>query len=392
MSEGEKGVRKDEKDEAEAPASTVKQQHAGDTVRASWPFSMHQIRTNISHCSPEGRDALVAAFLWCTDAAHPVSKPEFARRVGFNDITVWKIYAGKYIDPGSGRQYDVPPKLVEQIRHFLDLERERFLGGKAEFVRTPTAKRIWHGCDIARESRTPVFIWGPSQIGKTTALEHYAHANNHGRTVYCRIKAASGLGGMVRRIAEHVGVSPKSNTANLTDYIKGALTEDMVLILDEVHLLMYTYRRASFFACMEVIREMYDEAHCGLVLCGTRLLQDSMKDREMEQLLKRGVHRISLPPAPTKADVSSILAASGLEFPDRAMETPVQIGRQSITEKPYDIVRQLAKHDGLKAITERVRYAKKMAARAGAPLAWTHFVEAHLTIAGESIDRDGWDQ
>lgn len=370
-----------------AKGATVSEQHAGDTVRASWPFSLHQIRINIAHCAPEGREALVSAFLWCTDPKHPIRRDEFSRRVGYSDNTIYRIFSGRYVHAETKRQLDVPDDLVKAIHNFLDLERERFLGGKTEFVKTPTAIRIWHGCNIARESRSPVFIWGVPQIGKTTALERYAQDNNHGRTVYVRMKAASGLGGMVRRIAENVGVSPKSNTANLTDYIKGALTQDMVLILDEVHLLAYTYRKASFFGCMEVIREIFDETHCGLVLCGTQLLQDELTARELEQLLKRGVHRIALPAAPTRGDVSAILEAAGLEFPDRGSKVTVK----GATEEPYQVIRQLAKKEGLKAITERLRYGRKLASKGKATLEWKHVIEAHLTIAAESNPADGWE-
>jgi hypothetical protein len=41
-------------------------------VRASWNFSLDKLRTNIAHCSPEGKEALVSAFLWCIDSRHPV--------------------------------------------------------------------------------------------------------------------------------------------------------------------------------------------------------------------------------------------------------------------------------------------------------------------------------
>jgi DNA transposition AAA+ family ATPase len=372
--------------EASAAEAQVAEKNAGDTVRASWPFSLHQIRINIAHCAPEGREALVSAFLWCTDPRHSIRRDEFSRRVGYSENTIYRILSGKYIHSETKRQLDVPDDLVKAIHNFLDLERERFLGGKTEFVKTPTAARIWHGCNIARESRSPVFIWGVPQIGKTTALERYAQDNNHGRTVYVRMKAASGLGGMVRRIAENVGVSPKSNTANLTDYIKGALTQDMVLILDEVHLLAYTYRKASFFGCMEVIREIFDETHCGLVLCGTQLLQDELTARELEQLLKRGVHRIALPAAPTRGDVSAILEAAGLEFPDRGSKVTVK----GATEEPYQVIRQLAKKEGLKAITERLRYGRKLAARRKETLSWEHFVEAHLTIAAQATADTSW--
>ena len=223
-------------------------------------------------------------------------------------------------------------------------------------------------------------------MGKTWALEAYTQDNNHGRTVYCRMKAASGLGGMVRRLAQRLGVSPNANTADLVDRIKNALTPDMLVILDEMHLLMYTYRKASFFACLEVIREIYDESDCGMVLCGTRLLEERVNERELEQLLRRGVHRFSLPDAPTRGDVAAILDKTGLELPKRDLDVHVQ----GLSEKPYDLLRQLSRSNGLKAITERIRYARKIAAKREERINWGHFITAHLTIAKQSETADDW--
>jgi DNA transposition AAA+ family ATPase len=271
------------------------------------------------------------------------------------------------------------------------LERERFAGGRNEFVNTPTMKRIGTFCDLIRESQSPGFITGPSHCGKTTGLERYAQDNNHGRTVYIRMKAASGLGGMVRRIAEKVGVSSNANTADLIDRIKRACTPDMVLIMDEVHLLANTYRKASFFACIEVIREIHDEVGCGMVLCGTTLLLDKLQEgshKEMEQILRRGVHRMNLPPVVAKYDIAPILEHWGLEFPKASLEIEIQ----GITEKPFEILRQLAAKQGLKAICERLRYARKLAARAGKRVTWGHFVEAHLTIAKQADVKSDWSE
>lgn len=367
----------------------VPEAFSGDNVRASWPFSLHTIRTNMAHCSPDRREMMISAFLWCTDPKHPIRREEFADRVGYGANTIYKIYTGKYIHPASSRQMDVPVDMAENVRKFLDIERERFLGGANEFVVTPTARKVWMACDLARESRTPVFISSYSHIGKTWALEKYTQENNHGRTVYCRMKAASGLGGMVRRLATSVGVSPKSNTEELTDRIKHALTKDMLLICDEVHLLSYTYRKESFFACMEVLREIYDEVECGVVLSGTNLLLERMDEgrhREMEQLLRRGVHRFKLPPMPTKSDITAILKHWGLEFPDRGMEVQVQ----KVRERPYETLRALAKKNGLKAITERLRYGRKIAARRKETFTLEHFVEANLTIATEDEGEEEW--
>jgi len=67
---------------------------------------------------------------------------------------------------------------------------------------------------------------------------------------------------------------------------------------------------------MEVIREIYDETGCGLVLCGTKLLFKRIEDNraELEQLLRRGVHKTVLADGPTKGDVEAILKVVGLEM------------------------------------------------------------------------------
>lgn len=378
---------------------TSPQPNAGDQVRASWPFSLHDVRTNIAQYSQAAQDALVSAFLWCIDSRHPMPKPEFARRIGYSDNLVYKLYTGKYMHPGTGEKMDVPSKLVKAISEFLELEKERFQGGQTQFVLTPTARKFITGCDLARESQSPVFITGPSHIGKTWAAEYYTASNNHGRTAYARMQAASGLGGMVRRIATCVGVSDNANTAALVDRIKRALSPNMVLILDEVHLLTYTYRRESFFACLEVLREIYDEVQCGIVFSHTDLLLAKMREArngELDQLFRRGVHRITLPSMPTKEDLTLIFTHHGLEFPAKELEVTVYAhdGRGKkigISDHPYEVVRQLARQSGLKSITERLRYGQKLANKAQTKLAWDHFIDAHVRIAKQAQPTPEWE-
>jgi len=378
---------------------------SGDNVRASWPISLDTLRQNNQHLSSEGLDALVSAFLWCIDPKHPVRLEDFARRMGYEAGTIRRMLRGRYMGAGS-ELLDVPKRLVDEIRKFLDLEKERTIGGKNEFVETPTALKIWRACDLARESQSPVFVTGPSHIGKTWALERYRAKNNHGRTIYCRMDAASGLGGMVRKLARAMGISDNGNTANLKSYIKHALTKDMLVIIDEVHLLQYTYRVNSFFACVEVLREIYDEAQCGFVFCGTQLFLEKLQagtHGEMEQFMRRGVHRCKLPMQPTTKDVEAILRHWSVDFPVKEKRVAFETRDGSIIyDVPYDIMRLLARSHGLKAITERLRYARKLAegeerrggggkgARVNATLA--HFCKAHALIDSENIDDEsgGW--
>lgn len=356
------------------------------TIRATWQFSQDDIRQNCAQYPDDARDALISLFLWCIDPRHPMPKPDAARQVGASDNLLYKLYTGKYRD-ADGRQLFPAADLISNIRAFLAVQRERFEAGETSFVETPTAHRVSTACELARESQSIVFVWGVSHIGKTWALEHHAAANNHGRTIYCRLEAASGLGGMVRRIATDCGVSDNNNTANLIHRIKNALTPQTLLILDECHLLAYTYRKGSFHNCMEVIREIHDNTKCGLVLCFTILDHvRAASQKELQQLWRRGVHKVPLPTMPTKADLAAILRHNGLDFPAASLE--VTVGK--ITDRPYDVLRQLAKVEGLKAITERLRYGRKLANKSGSKLDWSHFLDAHLRIARQAQQEEDW--
>jgi len=370
------------------PAEQQLAHNTGNNVRASWNFSLHDVRANMHHCSVDRKKLLIDSFLWSIDPRHPVTLSEFAAAVGYDKTTVARIYQGKYTGP-DGKRLDVPEKMAKGAREFLARQKKRFQG-REEFVLTPTAQRIWTVLDLARESKTVSYIIGPSHIGKTWALENYAVNNNHGGTPYIRMKAASGLGGMVKRIASQVGVSDKGNTAQLIDYIKRAISPEMLLIFDELHLLMYTYRIGSFFACLEVIREIHDETGAGIALCGTQLLMEKIKGgqhTEMEQLVRRGVHKLILPSMPTKGDLEKILHRNGLDFPTKRAEVVVQ----GFTEKPYDLLKQLARVEGLLAITERIRYAHKLADKREEEISWDHFVSADLLIKSNAQPEASWE-
>jgi hypothetical protein len=111
------------------------------------------------------------------------------------------------------------------------------------------------------------------------------------------------------------------------------------------------------------------------------------KHTEMEQLLRRGVHKLQLPAMPTKADLEKILERHELDFPDRKLEVTVK----GFKEKPYDLLKQLAKVEGLLSITERIRYAHKLAEKRGEDISWDHFVAADLLIKSNSQPDHGWE-
>jgi len=358
----------------------------GATARASWRVSSDKLHGYLRHCAPEKKELVHLAFMWCIDRG--IYLDDFANQVGYDRKTIDKIITGAYRDPRTGELYDIPDKLADAIRRFRKDQMAAAQLGDIDFVVTPTVTRIWTGVDLARESHTPVFIYGASHLGKTWALEHYAVANNHGSTPMVRIPASSGLGGMVRAIAKEVGVSPNGSVTDLIERVKHALAKNQVLILDEVHQLIYTYRKESFFACLEVIRSIYDHAKCGMVVCTTNVFRARIEQERkaaLEQLFRRGVHRVQLGDIVMAKDARMILEHHGLDWPDKRLEYEFDLGQgKKISEKPWEILRQLGREEGLKAITERIRYARKFAAKERVKLNLRHFTQAHLTIAANA--------
>lgn len=291
---------------------------------------------------------------------------------------------------------DASPKLIAALKAFRKIEIQREKLGRASFVLTPTAKKVFYACDLARESQTPVFVFGASQVGKTEACKQYCIENNHGRTVLVELEAVNGLRGLLQAVAEKLGISPNANTPQLIDRIKKAVTSDMVIILDEVHLLANVYRKGSFFACMETVRRIFcDHAKCGLVLTFTGLgykKAEDEKKRELEQIFRRGVHRINLGDRPTVKDVEAVTRAWGLDMPTAATETVIKLDRGAeIREKPVEMLGLLSRESGLKAIVERLRYGSKIAAGKGADLTWDDVVMANALINKNAAAPDhGW--
>ena len=60
-------------------------------------------------------------------------------------------------------------------------------------------------------------------------------------------------------------------------------------------------------------------------------------------------------------------------------------------EKPYDALRQLARNEGFKAITERLRYGQKFANKERVQINWEHVMRAHVTISLNATQpEDDW--
>jgi hypothetical protein len=295
----------------------------------------------------------------------------------------------------TGVRLDLSEETAQAMRGWLKAQKAAFGHslGEDEFVETPTAKRVAYACAIARESRTPVFLFGPSQVGKSWGLIYDAEEHDDGRTVYVRCSSISGLHGLMSVIGSRIGVSRSGDKNAMKQSMLAAFQPDMVLILDEFHELLYSYRSESFFSCAEFVRELYDRVGLGMVLSLTNLGRDKIMESrksDLEQIFRRGVHRIQVGTKgglPLKEDIEMILRRHGLDFPPRTL-----VCRVGDTEwRPRDVLHQLAKDEGLKAICERLRYAHRFAQQQGRDcVTWDDVMSVHAVINVNAAAAEDW--
>ena len=272
-----------------------------------------------------------------------------------SQAAVSQLFSGKYAAE------DWTP-MMDRIRALKEVEDEEMKKVDLGFVMTFTAKTIFSVCESAMTDGMPAFIFGASQIGKTTALEEFQRTHNHGRTKYLRLGSRWTKTRLVRELARACKArSLRGKKAwELEETIYGSLNRYNLLIIDEFHLAMETVNEATSREIVEFIREVYDRTHCGLVLSSTKVgIQDLEEGRNamlFDQLRRRGVVKVVLPDVPPLKDINAIAKSFALELP-----------KGDILVK----VKQLLKTRGLGVF---VKYLQKAHSLAGSEaLTWDRF-------------------
>ncbi len=341
-----------------------------------WGYSNEALRAAITHCSQENQRALQWAYAYSLDQNHTVS--QFAESAGISSNTLAKILNGSYVNPRTpAERYDLPESMAQAIQSY-QAKVAASMPTQVDYVSTDTCRKIFYNCNLARESRSPVFLTGASHIGKTTALEKYRDANPQ-NTYLVTVTAGMGAKGVAVAIAEECGVSSSGSLATITRRLRKAITREKLLILDDFHVLTLSASPRGFLAAMEFLRAIYDADNCGMLFSTTefdytRIITSNVET--LHQLLRRGIHRPHLGKMPLKADVKAILAAHGLKWPSKSMT--LHVGKN--TYQPAALIQELAQTAGLKVITERLRYALRFAATDAAPVTWQHFCTAEYKV------------
>lgn len=302
------------------------------------------------------------AYAW----EHDIPLPELARLVRYDESTLSRVFNGKY----EGNIDNV----VAEVRGFRKLQEERNKGRKLSFIETSLTRRIWRVCAATLEFQRISFIYGDSQIGKTTALVHYRDTHNHGSTIYVRMPTGGAMTYFLSELAEALRISTKLKERDLWRRIIHSFDDRMLLIVDECHQALLTSRRIN---PIEFIRELHDTTGCGVVLAGTNVFRDELNAGHLAPLMKQTTRRrllaVQLPNVPPDKDLNTFAEAYGL---------PPATGEHLKLQTDF------VKQDGLGMWLCLFRNAAKLAANRKTRLTWKHVGEAHAAAAAIAIGQD----
>lgn len=290
----------------------------------------------------------------------------------YSKDSVYQALTGRRAESGAS----LTP-FVAAIQRLRKIEEARWGANRAPFIETTLTQRIWKICETALNFQRIAFIYGDSQIGKTTALEEYQRTHNHGETIYVRMPAGGTFGEFVRVIAKALRISQELKDWKMKEKIFAAVDSRMLLIVDQCHECFLGQYSDRSLRCLLFLMEVFDRCNCGMVLVGTAKFEagimDSRYRETLKQLVRRGLPKpLRLPDKPTIANLNEFSAAYGLP-----PATDDALALQS------DIIRD---HDlGIWLTT--LQAGQKIATKRKEPLTWKHVIAANaafLNIAGES--------
>ncbi len=223
-------------------------------------------------------------------------------------------------------------------------------------------------CAAAFAAREVAMVWGPTQCGKTTALEQCCRENAEYRMF--RMPATGGAGALAEEIARACGVASAGSGFREHRRRIMAAARGRLLIADEVHEAFVAHGRGAAVRELEFIREIHDRSGCGVVLCGTDAMPRNMRGGHfapvLRQTLERGLVRKAFGGRPAWRDVVAAARRHG------AAEALDDAGKAEWQRKLRGM--------SFGAVCRLMRSAAHMAAKRGRPMCWARVAEALATL------------
>lgn len=345
---------------------------------------------------PEGqREAM--RWLAAYGASLDLTTKELAERLlkpdgsPYSGASVYAALTGRRNDAGHSIENMV--EAVERLQRRASETRSRTT---TRFIETPLTRTIFRVCRTAFTKHRLAVVFGESQTGKTTAINEYADRHNHGETHLIRMPIGGRIADLRMDMARHLHIGDGMKPADVSRRIMDCFDERTLLIVDEAHQACRHTRTGSTNA-LEFIRDIYDRRGCGVVLVGTKLLTQSLKeDKVLAQLWRRRSTGlvVRLPDAPPTADLAAFAAAFGLEpAPDRTIRIqytePADGGEpvsRTYSANPALLQSTLVADQGLGSWIKLLEDAQRAAEEDNGRITWGRVIIAHcLAVAAETI-------
>ena len=353
---------------SEEQATEVRQLGELDyAVKRRVTLPAHQVRDAIAQAVARGQvsevDGEEVFWLYSYAQEFHLNEADLAVKMGaYDKNTLYQLFRGLYGVFKDGRCSSWS-NIIKAIRAFKAVELEEMKKKNIGIIDTEVKQTVFHACDAALADGMPAFIYGASQIGKTTALLEYKRLHNHGRTVYLRMGSNWTKARLVRELGILFGNGMKHALIwELEDKIVHSLSRYNLLIIDEFHLALETTAERASKEIVEFIREVYDRSGCGLVLSGTKVglegLEGGRNRMLFDQLRRRGVVKVVLPDVPPRRDINEIA---------RTFELPAPQGED------LKRVKSLIQTRGLGVFIKYLQKAYAVTRKAKSELTWDAF-------------------
>jgi hypothetical protein len=310
-----------------------------------------------------------------------------------------KPYSGDSVYAAfTGRREGSLDRLCTAIHAFRKRIQETAPRTSTPFIETSLSQAIFSACRAAFLRHRVVFIFGESQIGKTTAAQEYARLNNHGESILVRMPTGGSLTQFTAELAIRLGISRQNPAADLRRRIIESFDERTLLIVDECEqCLSRTTDRP--LASLEFAREIHDRRKCGLVLIGALSFRNALKTSySLRKLWLRGYRPLQLPDRPTKENLDLFSESFGLDpAPDKNIKIDTTILTQdsrlktqdSIIGNPLQVQTAVIKDYGLGRWLTILEDAADNAKANGGRITWGRVIVAHHQLraieSGEAI-------
>lgn len=286
MSSPAPGLLTEPSDVSLADQATASSAHA----RVNIPLNLENWR----HLPPNIQASLLWFHQHCLD--QKISLKDAATCLNTSTTTVFRCLKGTYA--GS---YSNFVAAIESYRRVV-ATREGLPTQPGQHISNRPTKMIWAALDYAMACNGMALIVGESGQGKTTSGQIWKTANNHGRSVWVECPTIGGSRGLLQAICRSVGASTNASISILFDSVLRAFNPHRILLVDEVHRLLPSDKRANPVH-LEIIRQIHDQTGCAVGLFATARFKDRLVSStyQFEQFLGRS-RIVHLPPDWTDDD------------------------------------------------------------------------------------------